>query len=81
MAINIHFVFWDIDNTLVNTAEHHWRKHFETLKSHNIDLDEKYRKTIYENNGMQNWEWISKELGLTIPREKYLDQIDQFPNL
>ena len=78
MAINIHFVFWDSDNTLVNTAEHHWRKHFETLKSHNIGLDEKYRKTIYENNGMQNWEWISKEFGLTIPREEYLDQIDQW---
>ena len=74
----IHFVFWDSDNTLINTAEHHWRKHVETLKGHNIDLDETYRKRIYENNGVQNWEWISKELGLTVPQQDYLDQIDQW---
>lgn len=74
----IHFVFWDSDNTLINTAEHHWRKHVETLKTHGIDLDEKYRKKIYENNGFQNWEWISEELGLAVPQEEYLSQIDQW---
>lgn len=72
----INFVFWDSDNTLVETAEHHWRKHVETLKTHGIALDEKYRKRIYENNGVQNWTWISEELGLGVTQEDYLNQID-----
>lgn len=74
----IHYVFWDSDNTLVNTAEHHWRKHVETLKTHNIALDEKYRQRIYENNGVQNWTWISEELGLQVSQEDYLNQIDSW---
>ncbi len=76
MATTIHYVFWDSDNTLVNTAEHHWRKHVETLKTLDIELDEKYRKKIYENNGIQNWEWITAELGLDLPQQDYLDKID-----
>lgn len=72
------YVFWDSDNTLVNTAEHHWRKHFETLKTHDIDLGDEHRQRIYENNGMQNWQWISEELGLTLSQEDYLNQIDQW---
>ncbi|MCI5060598.1 MAG: HAD family phosphatase [Alphaproteobacteria bacterium] len=72
------YVFWDSDNTLVNTAMHHWRKHVEMLKTHGISLDEKYRQKIYENNGAQNWQWISAELGLNIPQEEYLDQIDSW---
>lgn len=72
----IQYVFWDSDNTLVETAAHHWRKHFETLKTHGIDLSDQYRQRIYENNGIQNWEWISQELGLTLSQEDYLDQID-----
>ncbi len=78
MVIEIRFVFWDSDNTLVNTAEHHWRKHVETLKTYDIQLDKTYRQTIYQNNGVQNWEWISKELGLTVLQQEYLDQIDQW---
>ncbi len=70
------YVFWDSDNTLVETAEHHWRKHVEVLKTYGIVLDEKYRQKIYENNGNQNWEWISKELGLKADKQTYLDQID-----
>ena len=74
----IHYVFWDSDNTLVETAEHHWRKHVETLKSHDIALDEKYRQRIYENNGVQNWTWILEELGLKVSQEDYLNQIDSW---
>ena len=70
------YVFWDSDNTLVKTAEHHWRKHVETLKTHGITLDEKYRKRIYENNGVQNWTWMSEEIGLKETQNDYLDQID-----
>jgi HAD superfamily hydrolase (TIGR01509 family) len=72
----INFVFWDSDNTLVETAEHHWRKHVETLKTHGITLDKKYRKRIYENNGVQNWTWMSEEIGLKESQSDYLDQID-----
>jgi len=39
-------VFWDSDNTLVDTAEHHWRKHYETLKMLGIHLGDDYRKKI-----------------------------------
>lgn len=74
----IKYVFWDSDNTLLNTAEHHWRKNFETLKSLNIHLDEKFRGRIYTNNSNQNWEWITDELGLSMPREDYLSTIDQW---
>ncbi len=72
----IKYVFWDSDNTLVNTAQHHWRKHFETLASHGIHLGDEHRTRIYTNNGAQNWEWITEELGLTLSRDEYLDAID-----
>lgn len=72
----IHYVFWDSDNTLVETAEHHWRKHVEVLKTLGINLDEKYRQKIYENNGIQNWQWITTELGLELTQEDYLSKID-----
>lgn len=76
MGHQINFVFWDSDNTLVNTAEHHWRKHVETLKSLGIALDETYRQRVYENNGAQNWDWMTQELGLSIAQQNYLDKID-----
>ncbi|HPF78991.1 MAG TPA: HAD family phosphatase [Alphaproteobacteria bacterium] len=75
---NILYVFWDSDNTLVNTAEHHWRKHVETLKTLGITLDDTYRRKIYENNGAQNWEWLTEDLGLNILRQDYLDKIDNW---
>ncbi len=76
MAHQILYVFWDSDNTLVNTAEHHWRKHVETLKSLGITLNETYKKRVYENNGAQNWAWMSQELGLSLTQQDYLDKID-----
>ncbi|NQZ14566.1 MAG: HAD family phosphatase [Alphaproteobacteria bacterium] len=76
--IQVQYVFWDSDNTLVETAEHHWRKHVETLKMLGITLDEKYRKDVYENNGVQNWAWMSKKLGLEMSQEDYLNAIDNW---
>ena len=76
--IQVQYVFWDSDNTLVETAEHHWRKHVETLKTLGITLDEKYRKDVYENNGVQNWAWMSKKLGLEMSQEDYLNAIDNW---
>lgn len=78
MPHQIQYVFWDSDNTLVETAEHHWRKHVETLKTLGITLDEKYRKDVYENNGVQNWTWMSEKLGLEMNQEDYLNAIDQW---
>jgi len=64
--IKVQYVFWDSDNTLINTAEHHWRKHVETLKTLDINLTDDYRKRVYENNGTQNWTWMNEELGLEL---------------
>ncbi len=74
----IKYVFWDSDNTLVNTHDHHWNKHFQTLKSLGITLGDEWKTRIYTNNGAQNWEWLSAELGLDIPKEEYLNLIDQW---
>ncbi len=74
----IKFVFWDSDNTLVETAEHHWRKHFEILKAHDIALGDQYRERVYTNNGSQNWNWMKEELGLKLDEKTYLSQIDQW---
>jgi len=76
--MSIQYVFWDSDNTLVDTAAHHWNKHAETLKKYGIKLDPKWSERIYTNNGAQNWDWLSAELGLTIPKDQYLDEIDQW---
>lgn len=56
----------------------HWRKHVETLKTHGIDLPETYRYKIYRHNGVQNWAWMHKELGLNVPEQTYLDQADEW---
>lgn len=74
----IKYVFWDSDNTLVDTATQHWRKHVETLKQYGITLDEADRQIVYTNNGRQNWQWLRDERGLTVEEETYLGQIDQW---
>src|SRR5690348_1156048 len=76
--MSIRYVFWDSDNTLVDTAKHHWNKHVETLKKHGISLDLKWSERIYTNNGAQNWDWLSAELSLKVPKDQYLDEIDQW---
>ncbi len=74
--MGIKYVFWDSDNTLVDTYQHHWRKHVETLKTHGIELDPSYMDTVYHNNGAQNWEWMTCNLGLKVEKNQYLDEID-----
>lgn len=74
MAVN--YIFWDSDNTLVGTYDHHWNKHVETLKSHGIALGDEWKERIYTNNGAQNWEWLTAELGLKVEKDRYLDEID-----
>ena len=74
--MSVKYIFWDSDNTLVDTYRHHWRKHFETLKAHGIHLDDEHQTRVYHNNGAQNWDWMSAELGLMLSKEQYLDEID-----
>lgn len=74
----VKYVFWDSDNTLVSTYDHHRNKHVETLKTHGIALGPEWKERIYTNNGAQNWEWLSGELGLKVPKEQYLDEIDSW---
>lgn len=77
MTRTIQYVFWDSDNTLVDTASHHWRKHAETLLPLGIRLDpQQDGERIYTNNGAQNWAWLSAERGLRLPLEEYLEAID-----
>ncbi|MBS4168960.1 HAD family phosphatase [Parachlamydia sp. AcF125] len=74
--MKIQAVFWDYDNTILETAEAHWNKHFTILRRHAIHLPEKYRQRVYENNGIQNWEWMKAELGLNLSQEAYLQEVD-----
>lgn len=74
----VKYVFWDSDNTLVNTYAHHWNKHAQTLKSYGITLGNEWKDRIYTNNGAQNWEWLTAELGLKVSKDDYLDAIDQW---
>lgn len=72
----VKYVFWDSDNTLVNTYDHHWYKHVETLQTHGITLGDEWKERIYTNNGAQNWEWLTAEMGLKVSKDQYLDEID-----
>lgn len=70
-------LFWDFDNTLIETAQAHWDKHVNVLKDLGITLDPIYKRRVYENNGYQNWLWMHQELGLTLPESQYLQAIDE----
>lgn len=72
----IKYVFWDHDNTLIDNRDLHWRKHVSVLAGHGITLGDEHQQTIYHNNGSQNWEWLTRDLGLSAPRETYLKEID-----
>lgn len=74
--MGIQAVFWDYDNTILATAEAHWKKHQVVLLGLGIELSEIYRQQIYENNGNQNWAWMSKDLGLAVPEKEYLAAVD-----
>lgn len=71
-------IFWDSDNTLVDTGELHWRKHYHVLRDHAIHLDESDRIRIYTNNGQQNWQWLVNERGLQMAQSDYLALIDDW---
>lgn len=74
----IKYIFWDSDNTLIDTFALHWAKHVTTLQKYGITLDDKYKTKIHHNNGQQNWEWLTAELGLPAPQSQYLSEIDEW---
>lgn len=72
----IAYVFWDCDNTLVHTAEHHWLKNLHVLKRHGVDLPVEHKHRVFLQGSPQNYEWFTSELGLTCDRETYLREVD-----
>lgn len=70
------FIFWDCDNTLIDNADLHWRKHKETLATHGFLLSDEYRKPFYHTNPQQNWEWLVQNLGLDIPCDDYTRKVN-----
>lgn len=74
--MSIKAVFWDSDNTLVDTGALHWRKHLHVLADLGIALHESDRPRIYTNNGQQNWQWLVQERGLQLAKDDYLSLID-----
>ncbi len=72
------FIFWDSDNTLTANGDLHWRKHKESLATLGIILPDTFQTRIYQNNGKQNWEWLTRELGLSMPCDDYLQQVDKW---
>jgi HAD superfamily hydrolase (TIGR01509 family) len=69
-------VFWDYDNTLVETEALHFEKHRSVLSRYGIVLEERWRGTIYHNNSHQNWLWLEKTFSIPVSKELYLSQID-----
>lgn len=74
--MGIQAVYWDYDNTIVATADAHWKKHVTVLARHGIQLNEIFRTRVYENNGNQNWKWMRDELNLKVPEKEYLEEVD-----
>ena len=76
--MNIKYVFWDSDNTLVDTALHHWNKHFNVLQNdYGIVLDDIYKTRVYENNGGQLKEVANFYASIGVAGFKKLREGDQ----
>lgn len=74
----IEYVFWDCDNTLVHTAEHHWLKNLHVLRRYGIELPEEHKHRVFLQGSPQNFEWFKDELGFTAKKEDYLREVDEW---
>jgi HAD superfamily hydrolase (TIGR01509 family) len=72
----IKYIFWDFDNTLFLTAEHHWMKNKVVLEQHGIDLPEEHKHRVFLLGSDQNWEWFRDELGFALPKIEYKEKVD-----
>lgn len=74
----IKYVFWDCDNTLVHTAEHHWLKNLNVLRRYGIELPEEHKHRIFLHGSPQNYKWFTEHLGFDCPKETYLREVDEW---
>ncbi len=74
----IQYVFWDCDNTLVHTAEHHWLKNLNVLRRYGIELPVEHKHRIFLQGSPQNYDWFVEELGFTCNKETYLQEVDEW---
>ncbi|MEM6780395.1 MAG: HAD family phosphatase [Pseudomonadota bacterium] len=74
----VQYVFWDCDNTLVHTAEHHWLKNLNVLRRYGIELPEEHKHRIFLQGSPQNYAWFTEELGFDCPKEQYLREVDEW---
>lgn len=72
------FVFWDCDNTLIANADYHWLKHQSVLVRHGYVLPADMQQKFFHNNGHHNWQWMVENIGLTIPCDDYLKEVDEW---
>lgn len=71
-------ILWDCDNTIIKTADLHFAKHVAVLKRYGIDLDKRFKPTIYSNNSIQNWDILSQAFDLDTTRDEYIADIDRW---
>lgn len=71
-------LLWDCDNTIIKTAELHFAKHVAVLKRYGIDLDKRFKPTIYSNNSIQNWDILDQAFDLPTTRDAYIADIDSW---
>lgn len=76
--MTVKYVFWDCDNTLVHTAEHHWRKNVEVLKRYGVTIPIEHKHRVFLMGSRQNYEWFTDELGFDCPIDDYLTQVDEW---
>ena len=76
--MDIKYVFWDCDNTLVHTAEHHWQKNLHVLRRYGIDLPEQHKHRVFLQGSPQNYKWFTEDLGFDCPEETYLREVDEW---
>jgi beta-phosphoglucomutase len=74
----IQYVFWDCDNTLVHTAEHHWLKNLHVLRRYGIELPESAKHQVFLQGSPQNYDWFVKEFGFTADKQDYLREVDEW---
>lgn len=73
----IQAVFWDCDNTLVQSEPLHWQKHLDVCREYNITLSaDKDRHFIHQSRGVDIYNWLVVEKNLQETQDIYLRKVD-----